>query len=63
MQQVGKELNLKGHMAGLNSSTFLYGPADIECHLGKDNRYYVIDFARLFPPTAESVYVYANTIT
>lgn len=26
------------------------GPGDLECHMGKDNKYYVVDFARLFPP-------------
>ena len=26
------------------------GPTDIEGHRGRDNRYYMIDFARLFPP-------------
>jgi hypothetical protein len=29
----------------------LFGPADLEGHLGKDGRFYLIDFARLFPPT------------
>ena len=27
----------------------LYAPADIEGHLGKDGRYYLLDTARLFP--------------
>ena len=29
----------------------LWGPTDIEGHLGSDGRHYVIDLARVFPPT------------
>ena len=34
MKKAGKRLNLKGHLAGLNSSKLLYGPTDIEAHIG-----------------------------
>lgn len=58
MRQAAARLNLKGHMAGVNrakSRQFLYGPADIEGHRSwQDSRYYVLDFARVFPPTAEA---------
>ena len=30
----------------------MYGPGDIEAHLGADKRYYVVDYARVFPPEA-----------
>ena len=30
------------------------GPGDLECHVGTDNRYYVLDFARLYPPEVEA---------
>ncbi|MDP2439166.1 MAG: hypothetical protein Q8P67_25745, partial [archaeon] len=30
----------------------LYGPGDLEGHLGHDGKFYVIDTSRLFPPTA-----------
>lgn len=55
MKEAAEKLNLKGHMAGTGKCRcFLYGPADIEGHLSfKDKRYYVLDFARVFPPTAE----------
>jgi hypothetical protein len=55
MKRAGEQLNIKGHYGGLNPSTckFIYGPTDIEGHLGMDNRYYVLDFARAFPPTVE----------
>ena len=32
--------------------TTLHGPADMEGHLGRDGRFYVVDMARLFPPEA-----------
>merc|ERR1712137_1168416 len=55
MKKAGQKLNIKPHYSGLDGSCrkFLYGPTDIEGHKGEDKRYYVIDFARVFPPTAE----------
>lgn len=32
-----------------NSQQFIHGPTDIEGHIGKDNRYYVLDFQRTYP--------------
>lgn len=59
MEAAARRLNLKGHMAGLPTGTraFLYSCADIEGHRGFDGRYYVLDFARVFPPTHEEEYV------
>jgi hypothetical protein len=34
MKQAGERLNLKGHRVG-HSTQLIYGPGDIECHLGK----------------------------
>jgi hypothetical protein len=55
MEQAGKRLNLKGHMAGQTKGErkFLFSPCDIEGHEGTDGRFYVIDLARVFPPAAE----------
>ena len=51
MRQCGKVLNLKGHLAGVGENKkFIYGPCDLEGHLGHDGRLYAIDLARLFPP-------------
>ena len=52
MKNCAKVLNLKGHFAGIRSDSrqFMYGPCDLEGHLGKDGKLYVIDLARLFPP-------------
>ena len=51
IQQVGEALNLKGHLVeASNGSMFTYGPVDMEGHLGSDGRFYLVDFARLFPP-------------
>jgi len=52
MEFVAKQLNLKGHMTGLrrDAKKMIYGPGDIEAHLGTDGRHYVLDFGRVFPP-------------
>jgi hypothetical protein len=53
LREVAEVLNLKPHQIvdGSGTETTLYGPADLECHLGKDGRIYLIDTSRLFPPT------------
>lgn len=42
----------KGHYVGTPEGIGkkLHGPVDIEAHKGTDDRYYVVDFARTFPP-------------
>mgnify|MGYP001145372330 CR=1 FL=1 len=50
MEQLAKTLNLKGHQSGLTNSKFLYGPCDMEGHRGIDQRLYLLDLHRLFPP-------------
>lgn len=49
MQDIGKRLNLMGHRVG-TSPHLIYGPGDIECHLGNDGKFYVLDFSRYMPP-------------
>ncbi|KAF2070369.1 hypothetical protein CYY_008312 [Polysphondylium violaceum] len=49
MERMAKLLNLRGHVVGLNKKT-IFGPGDIEVHKGFDGRYYMVDFARIFPP-------------
>lgn len=54
MKQVAQKLNLKGHNVREGTSSelrYLFGPVDIEGHKGLDGRFYVVDTARLFPPT------------
>eukprot|EP01087_Luapelamoeba_hula_P010090 TRINITY_DN2656_c0_g1_i1.p1 TRINITY_DN2656_c0_g1~~TRINITY_DN2656_c0_g1_i1.p1 ORF type:complete len:1242 (+),score=212.82 TRINITY_DN2656_c0_g1_i1:20-3745(+) len=50
MALVGRRLNLRTHIAGRIVTKYIGVPGDIEGHLGKDQRFYVIDFSRLFPP-------------
>lgn len=52
MEEACRMLNLKPHKVGLagSSEMELSGPIDLEGHLGKDGRYYLLDFSRLFPP-------------
>jgi hypothetical protein len=49
MDKVGKLLNLKKHTVGRQRVPII-GPGDIEGHLGRDHRYYMLDYARLMPP-------------
>ncbi len=55
VELVAKMLNLGGEYVWNRPKTkkaMLYLSCDIEGHLGKDGRYYLLDTARLFPPTA-----------
>ena len=54
MKQLMEANFLKGHFVGSNPNNrkFIYGPGDIEGHIGSDGRYYVLDFGRLMPPEA-----------
>ena len=47
MREAARKINLKGHVVGDKT---LYAPGDIEAHLGRDGRFYVVDCARVFPP-------------
>lgn len=47
MEKAGEHLNLASHLVG---DKMITGPGDIEGHLGRDGRFYVIDYARTFPP-------------
>eukprot|EP00668_Euglena_longa_P002119 GGOE01002457.1.p1 GENE.GGOE01002457.1~~GGOE01002457.1.p1 ORF type:complete len:1080 (+),score=381.05 GGOE01002457.1:57-3296(+) len=54
MQQLGEQLNLKAHRAGLKRATsrVIYGPADIQGYrYPPENRLYLLNLSRLFPPT------------
>eukprot|EP01117_Protostelium_nocturnum_P010911 TRINITY_DN3939_c0_g1_i1.p1 TRINITY_DN3939_c0_g1~~TRINITY_DN3939_c0_g1_i1.p1 ORF type:complete len:1699 (-),score=618.56 TRINITY_DN3939_c0_g1_i1:206-5302(-) len=51
MDKAAEKLNLKRHMAGIKGDCPISAPVDIEVHLGKDKRYYLIDAARTFCPT------------
>ncbi|KAL6072242.1 Clu domain-containing protein [Balamuthia mandrillaris] len=53
MEAAANILNLKGHYVynwERTEKILIHGPIDIEGHLGKDNRFYVLDTARVFPP-------------
>eukprot|EP01122_Echinamoeba_exundans_P007904 TRINITY_DN2521_c0_g1_i1.p1 TRINITY_DN2521_c0_g1~~TRINITY_DN2521_c0_g1_i1.p1 ORF type:complete len:1209 (+),score=237.81 TRINITY_DN2521_c0_g1_i1:47-3628(+) len=52
MEAAGMKMNLKPHYAGTNLDRKIVGPGDIEGHRSKDGEYYVVDFARVFPPEA-----------
>eukprot|EP01130_Rhizamoeba_saxonica_P005569 TRINITY_DN2221_c0_g1_i2.p1 TRINITY_DN2221_c0_g1~~TRINITY_DN2221_c0_g1_i2.p1 ORF type:complete len:1736 (-),score=335.94 TRINITY_DN2221_c0_g1_i2:57-5264(-) len=50
MEIAGKMLNLEPHLVGTCEGKSIAFCGDIEGHIGTDGRYYVLDFARVFPP-------------
>lgn len=64
MKRAGEVLNLAGHMVGRFNPQRIYTCGDIEGHLGRDGRYYVLDFARyahsglLRPPCSNAFCLY-----
>jgi hypothetical protein len=65
MAQLGRALNLRGHMAGasMDVAKFLYTPMDLEGHVGADGKFYLCDFSRMMPPEmprrdAKQAYLY-----
>ncbi len=51
MESCARKMNIKGHWVGLkNERKFIYGPTDIEGHIGTDGRRYLLDFQRTYPP-------------
>jgi hypothetical protein len=56
MESLGKRLNIRTHIAGATEGKTMqcYSAADIEGHLGFDNRYRIIDFSRSMPPVSIS---------
>lgn len=49
IEQASASLNLKLHEAG-KDRVVMATAVDIEGHLGRDNRFYLLDFSRVFPP-------------
>ena len=57
MAEASRRMNLKPHVCGHVSAPpqgvqVLSSPTDLEGHRGTDGRFYLIDFARIFPPEA-----------
>ena len=58
-----KKLNLKPHHVGDKSNPVLVpGPVDLECHKGFDNRFYILDFSRLYPPDLLSKNIHCSSL-
>eukprot|EP01087_Luapelamoeba_hula_P004788 TRINITY_DN14754_c0_g1_i1.p1 TRINITY_DN14754_c0_g1~~TRINITY_DN14754_c0_g1_i1.p1 ORF type:complete len:155 (+),score=21.54 TRINITY_DN14754_c0_g1_i1:3-467(+) len=53
VKNVCRALNLKKHIV-LPTQRGVWGPGDLEGHVGLDGKHYVVDLARLFPPEAPS---------
>jgi len=50
MQRAAKRMRLAPHWCGRRDPKRLWSAADIEGHLGDDNRLYLLDFSRTLPP-------------
>lgn len=56
MKELADRLHLQEHRAGSRrGSRLLHMPGDIEVHLGLDDKYYMLDMARLMPPEAPNL--------
>lgn len=53
ISQAAKKINLRLHYVRLpdGREIEISGPADLEGHLGIDNKFYILDFARTMPPS------------
>jgi hypothetical protein len=53
LKRAAVKLNLKPHLVSdqqRSTSKLFYSAADVEGHRGIDNRLYLLDFSRTFPP-------------
>eukprot|EP01133_Synstelium_polycarpum_P001079 gene1079-1223_t len=50
MKNSASTLNIKGHIVGKEQPKMLHSCGDIEGHIGSDGNFYLLDFARVFPP-------------
>lgn len=52
LQRLATHLNLKPHYCGINGKkpVKVFGPCDLEGHVGEDGRFYLVDFSRMMPP-------------
>ncbi|GAM26590.1 hypothetical protein SAMD00019534_097650 [Acytostelium subglobosum LB1] len=50
MKKSASILNIKEHMVGRDNPKLLHCCGDIEGHIGSDGHFYLLDFARVFPP-------------
>ena len=57
MDEAGRLLNLKKHISGtmVNQCSEISSCGDLEVHKGTDGKYYILDFARAFPPEAPPI--------
>ena len=56
MKKTARRLNLRKHKVGRRGQIGLYAAVDVEGHKSEeDNRFYLVDFARTFPPQLRMV--------
>jgi hypothetical protein len=62
MKTIGSEFNLTPHRFIKHPDQIMYGPVDMEGHIGFDNQFYLIDTSRLFPAEQPDSAIYALLI-
>ena len=55
LSNTGEKLNLRAHVIS-ESGIISRGPIDLEGHVGSDGNRYLLDFARMMPPSAITQY-------
>jgi len=56
MRRAAEALNIRGHVVGkLDRAQELHAAVDIEGHVGMDNRFYLLDMSRTFPPESPTL--------
>ncbi|GAM20836.1 hypothetical protein SAMD00019534_040110 [Acytostelium subglobosum LB1] len=55
MEKSAQILNIKGHIVGRDNPRLLHSCGDIEGHIGNDGNFYLLDFARVFPPVVKII--------
>ena len=64
MKDAAAELNLRRHVVGRNPdrTTDLHAAVDVEGHIGMDNRFYLLDLSRTFPPESPIYTQHLNVV-
>src|SRR5438128_1970567 len=55
VKKAGESLCLAGHLVRNFDDTEICSAADVEAHEGKDDRVYLLDLARTFPPQSPKI--------
>ena len=55
LARMARQINVKAHYCGtVNNAVQMYSACDVEGHLGRDGKFYLLDFSRVMPPERPS---------